>query len=675
MDETAGKPTQSETTQSPGAQELQGAPSPAPDLSQKTLDETVKKAQSAAWNATPQGRAFVRVFSRGIVGAGAFTAGGIMAASAMRHYKAGETLAETIPSFNPLKWLEKEHINPLQTLARIIDHTIAPVIRGGTKLITGSEEMAAASTHFRPTRIAGAHTGRTLGQEIVGVTFDFGAASIGDAVTRDAFDAIDPAVKKSWINENGSFDYDKMAKSAAKASWRYVTYNQGEDWAVALPYVYYMKGQRSLINHHSPGFDKDFDHGMNGGAMKTRQVGDENHVVGNYHKEGIADLTSRFTVYNMGTLMYREAYDYVGNRLAGKQGSLYGSLEENAQKSTLQQIADIPKWMARSVIKAGIYMPGPALIFSLIRTPQHRYKGIMVDQDHDAFVMYDHANASNRQHPDTVHVGEPFRLNNGVSTYDKTTPVFLRKQEYENGSYKWNNLDVPISNPHAHVIGDTYDMATQFTHGDLDHYVFNPIAKGSNAVRRGVQKLAPAAGYVLANNERPLNDKSFNDFKQRMNMYAGAAMAYTPYMWSKAETARLWDDGKMDLSAERMIDGITHLSLSETAAGAHEIWNSILQKPLPDAEREKEAKQRKKEDTSPSDAFHDTKDPHGARAQGKGKLDPEQYKKKNDQFVTLVGEKPDASLLSHSAIIPSSQNKSWTQQELERMPSPSSLTH
>jgi hypothetical protein len=99
------------------------------------------------------------------------------------------------------------------------------------------------------------------------------------------------------------------------------------------------------------------------------------------------------------------------------------------------------------------------------------------------------------------------------------------------------------------------------------------------------------------------NGSYFRNFTRPM-IYAAAS--YTPYMYAKAEFANLWDNGKMDMAAERLIDGAVKLNWGEFKAGANEVWRSILRKPLADPKREAEGQRRIQIDTSASDAFSKT---------------------------------------------------------------------
>jgi hypothetical protein len=117
-----------------------------------------------------------------------------------------------------------------------------------------------------------------------------------------------------------------------------------------------------------------------------------------------------------------------------------------------------------------------------------------------------------------------------------------------------------------------------------------------------------------ADNHLPLrnNIKSFlgmsptTSFKRFTHPFVRASMSYTPYMIAKGETALLWDSGKMDMSAERMIDGAANLNWYEFKSGAGEVWNTFLHRPLADPVREAEGERRNLLDRAKPDIFAKT---------------------------------------------------------------------
>ncbi|NBO19786.1 MAG: hypothetical protein EBV03_11320, partial [Proteobacteria bacterium] len=71
------------------------------------------------------------------------------------------------------------------------------------------------------------------------------------------------------------------------------------------------------------------------------------------------------------------------------------------------------------------------------------------------------------------------------------------------------------------------------------------------------------------------------------------------------EFANLWDNGKMDMAAERMVDGAFKLNWGEFKKGANEVYKAVTYQKM-DPEREAEGQRRMLLDTSAPDAFNQT---------------------------------------------------------------------
>ncbi len=544
----------------------------SPDLSSKAWEQS----KNTAWSATPEGRVAIRAFSRGILGAGAFAAGGMLADKWMKGYSSSSSFGE--------------QKNGLQTLAKGIDSFIGKPIQMGVEALTGSERAGVNAVRFRPTKFMKTENGntvfgRSLGAETVAVTFDFFCASIGDASGRDLVDLVDPNKKKPWYDKNGDLDIAGTGVKALKTAWRYVSYNGGEDWAVAIPYAYFMKGQRALINHFSPGFKYDFDRSLNGSGLK---IDNEHKVKGSYALEGLLDLQSRFTVYNIGTLMYREAYNHVANSFSSdkdkKSASLYGPPGSNEHKGLFEKAGDIGKWMLRSAVKGTIYMTPAVPFFWITRTVQKRNDSPFINPEKGVLEYY-----KEKDHKiDTLRVSD---VRDGKVPQGHEI-CYGNFNEVEN-HWRPAHISGSFANPYDRTFEHYNQPGTWVDQG------FNKIGQVNQAAVDQVNELGRK--FEATHRETSLDFKKALDIPKISdftNRFANAAIAYTPYMAAKYETARLWDDGKMDMAAERMIDGATRFSWGEFKAGAGEVWNSIMQRPLADPERQAESERRMKIDPS-----------------------------------------------------------------------------
>lgn len=544
-----------------------------PELTQQAWDKSQRP-----WRASPQGRLAIRAFSRGILGAAFFSAGGLVNARLLR---AGE--------YNPsASW--REQTNPLKFIAKLIDETAGKGIQTGVNMLGGNGERA---VRFRPTRYHSSNHpggGHSLGEEVVAVTFDFFCASVGDAWGRDIAGWVDPNIKKKWIKD-GHISIPEAAKQALKSATRYVTYNGGEDWAVAIPYVYFIRAHRGILNNFSPGFRIGSDRMTNGADAKISSKG---VITGSYHQEGIVDLQHRFVVYNMGTLMFRELWDYFGKKLRGEQTALYGDPESQKKVGVLGGIGHIAKWFVRDVIKGGIYMSFATPFFWITRTPQTKYRGTFVNVKRGV-LGYEHNGEIH-----IVHADEHFRNPH----YNENTALGFTR--FDNTTHRYEPLRPAGFTPGETGLG--LSRSTMYKQGRdlLDKKVLNPIGLANHRAAEFVadkpakwmDENLGAAGRAAKN---LMGVKDFAEFNRRF-VYASAS--YTPYMYMKAETARLWDTPQMDVATERLIDGAASLKWGEFRAGASEMWKAFLHKPLADAKREAIVERREELDTSLTDSVN-----------------------------------------------------------------------
>lgn len=554
-------------------------------LNQKAWEDELQEAKHKPWNSTVQGRGMIRLFSRGVLGATFFALGTRIS-------------RDGLVGYNQLE--KPSAFNIPQNIAYTIDRFVGRPL----EKVMGKEFVT-----FRPTRMhknsQGWHQGVSLGQETVGLTFDFASMSIGDAMGRDIANAVDPNIKQNWVDKNGRIDYTQVAKNVGYNSWKYLTYNQGEDWAVSLPYVFFARWQRNAINKISPGFGYDNDRRLNGGSYK---VDDHGKVVGTFGLEGALDLQSRFTVYNIGTVMFRETYTAMGNRLkdwyeSGFQLPTAPKTTADTANSITGYIGKTIRWAARDIVKGALYMTPAVPAFWMFRTPQTKFKATFIHPEKGAIA---YRSGPEKYHIDFVHAHEVKRSSNKYvdpNTRQKFTgynDTFFARHEGTDWSHG-ANIPNPIT-PYMSVLQPdgrplkkypSYDK----TYGTFDALV-NPIGKINNDMRKMVHypigKAKEHLGIDL--DTQKIRAKHFTDD------VVNASFAYTPYFFMKSDVmAAQWDTGKMDMAIERAIDGVTSFKPSEVKEGVSEIWNTMWQKPFSDPAREIEAQRRVCNDKSPPD--------------------------------------------------------------------------
>lgn len=325
------------------------------DVAPATSGKEVWDGLKQPWSATPQGRLAIRSVSRGVLGA-AFYAWG------------SQKAVKDMDGYDP----EKPE-NGLQHIARAIDKVAGkPLISVLNKVGLNGQEIVS----FRPSLEGGA---RSLGEDAIFNTFDFAMASAGDALGRNVIGLFDPNTEKKWRKEDGKIHFPTALKSLAATTGR-IFEAQAEDWFVAIPYTFQQKAQRKLINRISPGFEYTADSTLNGSSFK---LDDNGKIVGTYALEGALDLQGRFTGYNFGTAIFRD----LSKTVKTKTKELFDAeARENKPpiKITPETMFDAGKrgisgasrYVLNRAIKTTLVMTPSIPVFSLLRIPQNKHRGI-----------------------------------------------------------------------------------------------------------------------------------------------------------------------------------------------------------------------------------------------------------------------------------------------------------
>lgn len=569
-----------------------------------------------------QGRAMIRLVSRGVVGSAFFVLGTHLAKQQLEGYE---------------PW--RKATNPLQKIAKALDRTVGNALEKTafhltpgdmqkkadaaweitnfrTKMYSGPEAVAYDTA--RGGRQPGWHVdrwnyvrplnGRSLGAEMVSVTFDFFMASIGDAATRNIFQALDPNVKQPWLldkeghattRDQGKFDAGRWLQAVGRSSFRILTKNAGEDWAAALPYVYQMKWQRQALAKRWKGFKLASDHGWNGGMGKVVAQATPEHyrgeVVGGYQLPGAIDLQARFVGYNWYTLMYREAYDAVGRGIDKlRHGGVHLSLPQhfNPLTAALHGVGFTGRYVAKSFIKANLYMQPAVPIFWLFRTPQSKYKG-----GYGADNLLN-SNALSDQSQGALFTRSPQKaLVEGAEKGDANHLVNYAQDIFP----RYQAIHDPQLRNEAHWGNGNVIRRSDMPPGKLGIFADHPYAlKGVK--RTWFEQMLNPFGWVCFQSGTGLThavdwatkhrvdpvtkllfkgSKSTNlllDREKLLRSYADAAWSYTPYMWLKAETALRVDDrrsseqlGHMDKAIYRMLDSAATFKFKDAFKAGAEV--------------------------------------------------------------------------------------------------------
>lgn len=506
-----------------------------PELPQEAQDEVripvadpkdVWKDEKQPWASTTQGRLMIRAVSRGIMGSAFYAVGGHIASEGIKGYDKD----------NPT--------NVIQYIASFFDKFAGRPIE---------KVFGENAVKFRPTLSTGA---RTLGEEVVDRTFNFAAATAGDAIGRNIVGMFDPNCDSKWRDEDGKFHFPKAVKSVLAATGR-VFEAQMADWFVAVPYVYQKRFQRNIIDRFSPGFAYDADRALNGSSFKLNADG---KIVGTYGLEGALDLDLGFKGYNAGTMIYydavsaakekiKKAFDKDGKDIEIKIPVTPASMY-NASKSGVETAI---RYLIKSTVKALLIMTPSMPSFWVMRVAQFKDKsmGIVIDKDSDG----------NR-------VGSPLL----VEGADKFSTIRIHRPTTLSGEHAtFEGIDGEvkhITNPFAEEGFNPYKQ----THGIFDTMV-NPFGHASykltNLANAGTEKIAKRLNW---------NKDATRTATDLSSRYVNGAMAYTPYIYTKNEFAERWNNAEMDSAIYRMLNGVQHFNKAEAKAGFLDIKKVLRQK-------------------------------------------------------------------------------------------------
>lgn len=582
------------------------------------------------WSSTTRGRVVIRLFSRGIAGALAYAFASRYAANQLRDYE---------PS--AFKWGEvKLTEKPLQYVANAWDVVAGKPIGAFVRLIApaGHKDIwASDALRFRPKTyfhsLPGGEAGRSLGAEIVSVTFDFSAMSFADAITRNMIQAFDPNLPQPWfvdekgratIRSKGHFDLGQWGKAVVRASWRSLSKNAGEDWAAALPYVYQMKWQREALSkiptlvydHHLAGRKQQFggfkvvsDRNRNGGSLIVNERGT---IVGDYQLPGVLDLHNRFVGYNVYTLIYREFYDWLGRQIthARTHGVKFDfHMPEKPLQAVVEAIGATGRYLIKSTIKAHLFMQPAVPFFWVFRVPQSKWRSeLILDTDNTAQNYIGTWKPQARGEPDPHRKGIyrfPYPLTyddwvwpqQGLTGAPRPDHIYFGQQKVpfpsslkRKGVYHLDNcptLTAKLLNPFGWI---SYTSGTWLCHAAN---ALVPLESGLSHIIAGTKDLS----------QIPLQRNVF------LRTYADAAWAYTPYFIAKDEFGLRINDtpvtgglGKMDKAIYSFIDNVFTFRFRNAGKDIGNIWKlstDDLERPVMHFEGRDGRKQREVEKAAP----------------------------------------------------------------------------
>jgi len=467
-------------------------------------------------------------------------------------------------------------------------------------------------------------SGRSLGAEMTVVTASFAAMSAGSALMRNLLSGLlNPKERASW-SKDGKFDAAHIAKKTAGKVWEIGTYNAGEDAAVALPYVFYMRWQRNILDKAFKGFKYSSDGVDNGGGYR---IDDNGRVRDHMLLAGAADLQGRFTVYNVFTQLYRDIYDNIGGGIKqwwkGDKTVSAPSWIKNPSElpsTAVSGTKHLLRYSIISAIRSIIQMTPSVPFFSVFRVPGSKINGMAVHADHGAlhFLETDKKGNVIKGKNGKAKLGASVRANLGAHYFkgdyynDKGERGFDSRYKY----LSQKNRKVENLPPMGFADDTSFDKPTAFFYrsnadgtGPHPTKAFNPngyandgrelansmAMKLSDKVARWMHKTAENDTWAKATDGLfkfagyKGDDKATKFARRRLakeSLMAG--IPYASYFAAKVYTRDTYVNEQMNMGIERAIDGLLGFNRKEVAAGIAEISNTVMHQPLEDPERQTE---------------------------------------------------------------------------------------
>lgn len=540
------------------------------------------------WSDTPWGRYAIEFVSRMTLGALMFSwMENSEASASMRNYSPNTYDAKTAT------WLQK--------VAKFTDDTVGKTLKFGLTKVY-SEEKANQILTFRETRPQGntGEMGRSIGAEMTVVTGSFAAMSVGSGIMRNILLGIfNPTERSGWL-KNGSFDLLHTVKRTLSKAWEIVTYNAGEDAAVALPYVFYMRAQRNWLDKVYPGFRYGSDLVDNGGSFRVDSKGE---VLDQQVWAGFWDIEGRFTVYNIFTQMYRDAYDKAGEILKKWKDNSFALKTPDFVKNptiipgkVIETTKGTVRYMAISTIRSLLQMLPTVPWFSLFRIPPNRLNGLAVNAEKGVLAFkIQGANGKDSFIPVRAdqHIGTAFHgfyKNSDIELYwiKGNEPPVLAKYTRDGKEYSVRNTFMERDNKEEQVAfgfsGENRRLHHSITARFTDWLGQSLIGiAGHSMWEKGSRWFWNLVGV-----------KETDTLSREENITRhtrSAVLAGIPYAFYFAEKVRrreTYVNEQMNMAIGRMVDGFLSLNWREIQEGRLEISRTLKGLPLEKSDRQAE---------------------------------------------------------------------------------------
>lgn len=531
------------------------------------------------WTDTPHGRFGIEFASRIFLG-GMFYA--LVGQS--------ESMKQVSSNYDPATFMQKEKKTWLEWVAYGVDKTFGAGIKKTAEVVTGDKQKAEEFIRFRQERFLPGDggrpaAGRSYGAEFTAVVADFGGMTVGTYIQREAmYGLLNPNERKAWLKD-GKFDLGHAIKRLGSKIWEGASYNLGEDIAATLPYVFFLRGSRNVIDKHlAPGFRIISDHVDNSGGMLVKGDGT---IKSEYQGAGMTDLIIRFTGYNVITQMYRDAYQRTGSALKNwKKNDFQFSTPEffknpaQMPEKLVQGTRGLGRYMAISTIRSLLQMLVASPFFAIIRSPLSKPSGLIVNPEYGFLQLHLEDGTKVPVRRGGGREGQPYaKYYDYDAKYNDGTPVKVSWSKAPDHELR--------KNPVAHFQDGPFDVygSTKDSTRALYYDRFSALTDG---IGSNLEKVAEHSAWEKSQNWfwKMTGNEERSKHMSREALLAG--MPYALYFSAKVYLREKYVNEQMNLSIGRLLDGALSFNIREMREGASEIQRTMMSLPFKEPNRQAE---------------------------------------------------------------------------------------
>jgi hypothetical protein len=391
--------------------------------------------------------------------------------------------------------------------------------------------------------------GMTMGQEWTDRTLQFALGSVGASVGIEVCKAVDPGLKKEYIDEDGKLDPVALGKYLLKRTWRIVMHDQMRDWAAGLPYIWDIRATRALMDngfldrHAKDSAMWGLQNNDNGTTERAVIQGEKVEMQGSMLGTGIFDFQRRFPDYNTYTMMYSDVYNHLSHVFSKWQEQGWKvklEFPENPLHTVTHGLKETIAYVIKTFVKTQAYMNPVMLTFWPMRTSIGKGNHMMVNQETGMPITtvptYDFNPGNLEQW------NQPFRQGDATAPHGG---IFARPGDIRAGTQMYSGkepvkLHIPNYNPYRQPGKSRFEAG------------INRIGEfGANYANGLTECLAP----LLSN----LSGISHNDATDLVRTAGQTQMNYIFYMIAKNEMAQLADTPVWDAIGYAVADAILEL--------------------------------------------------------------------------------------------------------------------